>query len=82
MIHARKDYNGRFQDAAGLIPDNEPVFLIRGQDLVGHMTVRAWAHFHKVNGGSDEVYRIAMAHADRMEAWAVKKLADVPPEGL
>lgn len=31
MKHAREDYN-RFQDPAGLIPEDEPVFLLRGQD--------------------------------------------------
>jgi hypothetical protein len=32
MIHARPDYTERIQDTAGLIPDDEPVLLIRGQD--------------------------------------------------
>lgn len=32
MKHAREDYN-RIQDPAGLIPDGEPVFLIRGKDI-------------------------------------------------
>ena len=31
MKHAREDYN-RIQDPAGLIPADEPVFLLRGQD--------------------------------------------------
>ncbi|MEQ1761584.1 MAG: hypothetical protein ABL984_00430 [Pyrinomonadaceae bacterium] len=31
MKHARKDYN-RIQDPAGLIPEDEPVFLFRAQD--------------------------------------------------
>lgn len=31
MIHAREDYN-RIQDPKGLIPQDEPVFLLRGQD--------------------------------------------------
>jgi len=82
MLHARKDYNERIQDLAQEIPEDEPVFLIRGQDLVGHMAVRAYAHLHRVNGGSDTVYLAAMAHADRMEAWTKSrkcKLADMPP---
>jgi hypothetical protein len=32
MIHAREDYNQRIQDSAGIIPDDEPVFLLRAQD--------------------------------------------------
>ena len=37
---------------------------------------------HQTNGGSDTVYLKAMAHADRMEAWARKhgKNADMPPD--
>lgn len=82
MIHARKDYNERMQDSANLIPADEPVFLIRAQDQVGHAAVRAWAHLHRANGGSDVAYDLAMRHADLMECWPKKKPADVPPEAL
>ena len=44
MIHARKDYTDRIQDKAKKIPAKEPVFLLRGQDEVGHKAVRAWAY--------------------------------------
>ncbi len=79
MKHARDDYN-RIQDPAGLIPEDEPVFLIRGQDKVGAAAVRAWAYLHQLNGGSDEPYLLAMRQADKMEAWAKEKkckLADL-----
>lgn len=76
MKHAREDYN-RIQDPAGLIPADEPVFLIRGQDAVGATAVRGWAHLHHVNGGSDTLYESAMRHADAMEAWPKKKRADL-----
>jgi hypothetical protein len=82
MKHARKDYDERIQDSASLIPDDEPVFLIRGQDSVGAAAVRAWAHLYRVNGGSDPVYLAVMAHADHMENWSVKKIADCPQEQL
>lgn len=78
MIHARTDYTDRIQDSAGLIPIDEPVFLIRGQDKVSADAVRAYANLHRLNGGSDLVYVKAMAHADLMEAWPLKKSADVP----
>jgi hypothetical protein len=42
MIHARADYN-RIQDPANKIPQDEPVFLLRGQDKVAAATVRVWA---------------------------------------
>jgi hypothetical protein len=82
MKHARDDYNARIQDAANEIPADEPVFLIRAQDKVGHLAVRGWAYMHRLNGGSDTAYSLAMAHADKMEAWPVKKCADVPPESI
>jgi len=34
MLHARKDYNERVQDTAKQIPEDEPVFLLRGQDAL------------------------------------------------
>jgi hypothetical protein len=40
--HAREDYN-RIQDSAGLFPDDEPLFLIRGQDMAGPETLRQYA---------------------------------------
>ena len=84
MIHARRDYTRRIQDSEKLIPKDEPVFLIRGQDEVGYRAVQAWANLHKLNGGSDVAYALAMEHAGKMETWAEKhgKKADVPPEAL
>lgn len=76
MIHAREDYN-RIQDPEHKIPEVEPVFLIRGQDVVGHAALRAWARLNDLLGGDKEVSAIARAHADKMEAWPVKKTADI-----
>lgn len=42
MKHAREDYN-RIQDPAGLIPEDEPVFLLRGQDRFAPELVMDWA---------------------------------------
>ena len=41
MKHAREDYN-RIQDPAGKIPENEPVFLLRGQDKFAPATLEFW----------------------------------------
>jgi hypothetical protein len=85
MIHARRDYNERIQDSAHLIPEDCPVFLIIAKDQVSADAVRNWAHLHRVNGGSDTAFTLAMAHADRMEQWGKvhgTKGADVPPEGM
>lgn len=77
MRHARADYE-RIQDPAGLIPADEPVFLIRGQDVVGADAVAAWANLHERAGGDPSVAAMARRHAAAMDAWGKKKHADVP----
>jgi hypothetical protein len=77
MKHARPDYN-RFQDPEGKIPEDEPVFLIRGQDKVSASAVRAWAMLNEAAGGDPRATKAAVAHADLMDAWPKKKLADLP----
>lgn len=78
MKHARKDYNRRIQDADQKIPINEPVFLIRGQDLVGAEVVRFWAQRTKEKGGDSRLIRKVLRHAKKMEDWPRKKVADCP----
>lgn len=76
MIHARKDYN-RIQDPANKIPDDEPVFLVRAQDIVSGEVVRAWANLNDLKGGDPKLSESAREHARRMDEWPVKKLADL-----
>lgn len=61
-----------------LIPDDEPVFLLRGQDALAGTTVRAWARLVEDHGGDREIVRVAMEHAAKMDAWPKKKLPDLP----
>ncbi len=75
MKHARPDYD-RIQDPDGKIPDDEPVFLIRGQDVIGAATVRAWADLNETSGGDHFLTVRARDQADRMDEWPVKKSAD------
>jgi hypothetical protein len=80
MKHAREDYN-RIQDPAGLIPDDEPVFLLRAKDKTAPNIVREWARQHRQNGGAWDVCENAIGQAARMEAWQLEhgaQLADVP----
>lgn len=80
MIHARPDYN-RIQDPAGKIGDDEPVFLIRGQDKSGPSTLRFWADNNLALGGDPELSRLAREHAIAMESWQQHhkaKAADLP----
>lgn len=68
MRHARPDYE-RFQDPAGLIPEDEPVFLIRAKDIVGADAVRAWARLAATAGAANNITSAALLHADNMTAW-------------
>lgn len=77
MLHAREDYN-RIQDPEGKIPFDEPVFLIRAQDVVGAEVVRYWARKAYAAGASDDIVKRAYDHANKMDVWSKKKTPDVP----
>ncbi len=76
MIHAREDYN-RIQDPAGKIPENEPVFLMRAQDVTAARVLRYWAEENQARGGDPQLIERALTHADLMDAWNTKKVADL-----
>ncbi len=67
MKHARQDYD-RIQDPADKIPDDEPVFLLRGQDRLAPSAVRAYAKAAEDRGRID-IANASYVQADRMEAW-------------
>lgn len=75
MLHARPDYQ-RIQDPDGLIPADEPVFLLRAQDQTAAEVVRYWAELNEKAHGHSRLTRLAREHADRMDAWPQKKRAD------
>jgi hypothetical protein len=77
MLHPREDYQ-RIQDPAGLIPKDEPVFILRAQDKAAAQTVRYWADRHIELGGDPVLASMARSHARTMDLWPVKKLADLP----
>ena len=80
MKHAREDYQ-RIQDPAGLIPEDEPVFLLRGQDLAAPAAVMMWAYLNKVFLGDDRLTKLAEEQAEAMRDWQAKeksKPADLP----
>ncbi len=79
MIHLRKDYE-RIQDPENKIPEGEPVFLLRAQDIVAAKTVRHWAYLNEAEDGDPKLTRGAFECAKKMEAWPVHKLADLPEE--
>ncbi len=81
MRHARSDYN-RIQDPDYKIPEDEPVFIIRGQDVAGPDAVRAWAALAKANGASPDIVIMAKDWAEVMEQYQTQtgrcKVPDLP----
>lgn len=69
MNHGRPDYNRRIQDSEGLIPNEEPVFLIRAKDKAGPGAARAYAEICKALGAPEHVIRRSLDQADAMEAY-------------
>lgn len=65
MRHARLDYN-HIQDPKGKIPEDEPVFLLRGQDICAPQAVIAWATHAQALGASDEIVKAAKDQARDM----------------
>lgn len=83
MFHARDDYN-RLQDPDGKIPEDEPVFLIRGQDVVAPSVLRHWVQLYREHEThSPSMAKMVLQHANAMEAWQKEhgsKVADLPSD--
>jgi len=80
MKHARKDYQKRIQDNANLIPENEPVFFLRGQDVLAPETIRFWARKLQAAGGDSVLVAQALDQAVKMEEWQ-KSVKSKLPDG-
>lgn len=84
MKHAREDYN-RIQDPAGLIPVDEPVFLLRGQDILAPDLLVEWADRLEEAAGmrSHEMAKMVRKQAEAMRIWQEEhksKIPDLPKE--
>lgn len=81
MKHAREDYN-RIQDPLQLIPNDEPVFLLRGQDIYAPVLLVQWADHHDDNGGDPAMSAMVRVQAAEMLTWQskvkMKSIADLP----
>lgn len=83
MIHARLDYQGRIVDTANLIPENEPVFLLRGQDKLVPQILRYYVELTRSESESDDAANIADLvenHIYHIETWQeehISKYADL-----
>ena len=79
MKHAREDYNNRIIDIDGIIPEDEPVFLLRGQDVFAPAALRYWAQL-MIDKKQYEMAKLALEHADKMDSWQKEikhKIADL-----
>ena len=77
MLHARKDYQ-RIQDPWEKIPEDEPVFLLRGQDVLAPDVVEYWAQLLKNQGGEEQLVTAAKAQAHKMRDWQKDQKVKVP----
>lgn len=77
MIHARKDYM-HIQDSKNKIPKDEPVFLLRGQDILAPELLLRWAAKLRLNGGQPEMARLVEDHAQEMIKWQAKNGSKLP----
>ena len=68
MKHARHDYDP-IQDPTGKIPEDEPVFLLRGQDKFAPEIIRAWIKLFVANGGDTHQANKLEEHVQKMEQW-------------
>lgn len=85
MRHARTDYNARIQDSAGLIPDDEPVLLVRGQDAAALATCDAWIDEARRRGAEPEIVEAVSRHRAEIALWQQRhgsKIPDAPAEAL
>ena len=82
MLHARADYQGRIIDKAGLIPDDEPVFMLRARDMLAPALVILWSEQLRAAGGDPAMADLAFKHASAMRRWQAThggpKLPDLP----
>ncbi len=80
MKHAREDYN-RIHDPWGKIPEDEPVFLLRGQDELAPGILIRWAEELLGRGGDPKMAEMVSQHANEMLEWQrthISKLPDLP----
>ena len=88
MKFGRKDYQERIIDTAEtlrqegkpFIPVEEPVFLLRAQDIFAARVVRFWAAMVAQHDGDPRTVEEAMKIAEDMDKWPTKKKPDSPEE--
>lgn len=82
MIHARKDYD-RIQDPSGLIPEDEPVMLFRGQDVLAPVLLAKYADLLRQHSAAPEMIAAVLSQEQLMRKWQLNrkcKLPDMPAD--
>lgn len=71
-------------DVDPIIPDDEPVFLIRGQDLAAIPAAEAWCEAAAHLGADQEIIDAVRRHIDVVRRWQREHAAKVPdaPAGV
>lgn len=84
MQFTRDDYTRRIVDLDGKIPEEEPVFLLRGQDQFAPATLRKYcdlleeeAHLHN-NEALMQMAQELREHVRQMLLWKYSKVPDCP----
>lgn len=68
-----------------IIPEDEPVLLIRGQDIAAIPTAYAWLGAARAAGADEALCQAVEAHIDLIRAWQQQhavKLPDAPATAL
>jgi len=82
MKRDRADYQNALPGPAAPIPPDEPIFLLRGQNVCAPATVRFWAREAQKRGANESIIKAALQIADLMEAWSTQKTAGYVPKDL
>lgn len=69
MNFGRDDYSKNFIDSNGLIPENEPVFLLRSTDKFSPRLLLMWAMEVRLAGGDPQMAEAVEAQAQKMIEW-------------
>ena len=56
--------------------EDEPIFVLRAQDMLAPVIVRQWAMLAKHCGCAEEKVQEAINLAERMEKWPTRKYPD------
>ena len=78
MIHARNDYNNRVVDLEEKIPEDEPVFLLRGQDIFTETMLNKYANLLEQANGDPKIVKQIRDHVILVRNWKKKKICDLP----